>query len=38
MPSGAIWDYYCLRKGAPVGIAFMDAIEDYEKHELSKRY
>ncbi len=37
MPSGAVWDYYCWKKGVPVGAAFMDAIRVYEKAELSKR-
>jgi L-rhamnose isomerase len=37
MPSNAVWDFYCLQKNVPVGIAFMDVIKDYEKKELSKR-
>jgi len=37
MPSNAVWDYYCVQKDVPVGIAFMDVIKDYEKKELSKR-
>lgn len=37
MPFGAVWDYYCLRQGVPVGYAFMDAIQEYERTELSKR-
>ncbi len=37
MPFGAVWDYYCLRQGVPVGIAFMDAIKEYEERELAKR-
>jgi len=37
MPANAVWDYYCLQKGVPVGMAFMDVIRDYEKKELSKR-
>jgi L-rhamnose isomerase len=37
MPANAIWDFYCLRKGVPVGMAFMDVIWDYEKRELSRR-
>jgi L-rhamnose isomerase len=37
MPSGAVWDYYCLQQGVPVGISFMETIQDYEKKELSKR-
>jgi L-rhamnose isomerase len=37
MPASAIWDFYCLEKGVPVGMAFMDVIKEYEKKELSKR-
>jgi L-rhamnose isomerase len=37
MPSNAVWDYYCMQKDVPVGVAFMDVIKDYEKKELSKR-
>jgi L-rhamnose isomerase len=37
MPSAAVWDYYCMIKGVPVGIAFMEVIKDYEENELSKR-
>jgi L-rhamnose isomerase len=37
MPSGAVWDYYCMQKGVPVGIAYMKEIRDYEEKVLSKR-
>ncbi len=37
MPAGAVWDYYCMKQGVPVGVAFMDVIKDYERRELSKR-
>jgi L-rhamnose isomerase len=37
MPSGAVWDYYCMQKGVPVGLAYMDAIKDYERRVLSGR-
>ncbi len=37
MPAGAVWDYYCLQNQVPVGVAFMDAIRDYEARELAKR-
>lgn len=37
MPFGAVWDYYCLKNGVPVGNTFMDIIREYEKVELSKR-
>jgi L-rhamnose isomerase len=37
LPFGGVWDYFCLKQGVPVGMAFMDDIQDYEKRELSKR-
>ena len=37
MPSTAVWDYFCLQQGVPVGIAFMEPIEQYEKRVLAKR-
>lgn len=37
LPFGAVWDYFCLQQGVPVGMGFMDEIRDYEKRELSKR-
>ena len=37
LPFGAVWDYFCLQQGVPVGVSFMDDIRDYEKRELSKR-
>ncbi len=37
MPSGAVWDYYCMKEEVPVGIDFMTVIKDYEKKVLSKR-
>jgi L-rhamnose isomerase len=37
MPAAAVWDYYCMKQGVPVGVAFMDVIKDYERRELSKR-
>ena len=37
LPFGAVWDYFCLQQGVPVGIGFMDEIRDYEKRELLKR-
>ena len=37
LPFSAVWDYYCLRQNAPIGIAFMDSIKDYERCELAKR-
>jgi L-rhamnose isomerase len=37
MPFGAIWDFYCLKQGVPVGLGFLDEIRAYEQQELSKR-
>ena len=37
LPSGAVWDYYCQQQSAPVGIAFIDQIKDYETQVLSTR-
>ncbi len=37
MPCGALWDYFCWKKGVPAGLAFMDEIRDYEKRVLSER-
>jgi len=37
LPVGAIWDYFCLTQGAPVGVAFMDNIKAYEKDVLAAR-
>ncbi len=37
LPFGAVWDYYCQKQGAPVGMAWFDAVRKYEKDVLSKR-
>jgi L-rhamnose isomerase len=37
LPFAAVWDEYCLRQGAPVGMQFMDEVRVYEQRELSKR-
>ena len=37
LPSGAVWDYFCLQQGVPVGTGFMDEIQAYEKQTLSQR-
>jgi L-rhamnose isomerase len=36
-PSGAVWDYYCLKSGVPVGPRWIDEVKKYEKEVLSKR-
>lgn len=37
MPFSAVWDAYCEKKNAPVGMDFMNTIKEYEKTELSNR-
>ena len=37
MPSGAVWDYYCLQGNVPVGLAYLDEIRAYEKQVLAQR-
>ncbi len=37
LPFGAVWDYYCLQQGVPVGLGFLDEIRAYEREELSQR-
>jgi L-rhamnose isomerase len=37
MPFGAVWDYYCLRNGAPVGAAWLDDVRAYERGVLALR-
>lgn len=37
LPSGAVWDYYCLQNNVPVGIGFMDEITAYEQRVLAHR-
>ncbi|HCE57771.1 MAG TPA: L-rhamnose isomerase [Prolixibacteraceae bacterium] len=36
-PFGAIWDYWCLQEGVPVGEAYIAEIQQYEKEVLIKR-
>ncbi|HVU32570.1 MAG TPA: L-rhamnose isomerase [Opitutaceae bacterium] len=37
LPFGAVWDEYCRRNNAPVGVAWLNEIRAYEKSVLSKR-
>lgn len=37
MPFGAIWDYYCLKEGVPVGEDWLKEVRDYEKNVMSAR-
>jgi L-rhamnose isomerase len=36
-PSGAIWDYYCMKKNVPVGEEWLKEVKKYEKEVLAKR-
>ena len=35
LPFGAIWDYYCLKEGVPVGEDWLKEVRDYEKNVMS---
>jgi L-rhamnose isomerase len=37
LPSGAVWDYYCLLQEVPVGSAWLDAVREYERDIQGKR-
>lgn len=37
MPFGAVWDYYCLKHDAPVGIQWMVETRKYEAEVTSRR-
>jgi L-rhamnose isomerase len=37
MPFAAVWDYYCLKQGAPVGEQWVAEVKKYEREVLSKR-
>lgn len=37
LPVGAVWDYYCHKQNAPVGLAWLDQVKQYEKDVQSKR-
>lgn len=37
LPAGAVWDYYCLTRDVPVGMAWLDEIKSYERRVMSKR-
>lgn len=36
-PWSAVWDHYCQQQNIPVGIAWLDVVNEYEKDVLSKR-
>ena len=37
LPFGAVWDYYCLRQGVPVGMAWMEEVRRYQRQVTGKR-
>lgn len=37
LPSGAIWDGYCLRQNVPIGLDWLSEVRDYERSVLSQR-
>jgi L-rhamnose isomerase len=37
LPWAAVWNYYCLTKDVPVGMAWFDEVKKYEANVLSKR-
>ena len=37
LPLGAVWDYYCLQQGVPVGAAWLDEVRAYERQVTSQR-
>ena len=37
LPIGAVWDYYCLKSGVPVGAKWLDDVKQYEVDVLAKR-
>lgn len=37
MPFAAVWDYYCMTQGVPVGRAWLDVVRDYEQDVLAAR-
>ena len=37
MPFSAVWDYYCMTHGVPVGFDYMQQIKDYEQRVLAHR-
>ena len=37
MPLGAVWDYYCLKRNVPAGMAWLDQVRTYEQDVQSKR-
>ena len=38
MPYGAVWDYYCQKKGVSIGNFWIDEVLSYEKDILNNRF
>jgi L-rhamnose isomerase len=37
LPFGAVWDYYCMTRGTPVGVAWIKEVQTYEQTVLGRR-
>jgi L-rhamnose isomerase len=37
LPFGAVWDFYCLKAGVPIGEEWLAEIKRYERDVLSRR-
>ncbi|MFK7769722.1 MAG: L-rhamnose isomerase [Mariniblastus sp.] len=37
MPLGAVWDYYCMTSGVPVGLDWLKEVQQYERDVQSHR-
>src|SRR5262249_53624111 len=37
LPSGAVWDYYCVQQGVPPGPGWLDEVRAYERDTLARR-
>jgi len=37
LPWAAVWDYYCLQQGVPVGARWFDEVRRYEREVLARR-
>lgn len=37
LPAGAVWDYYCLKQGVPVGEAWLTEVKQHERDVLLNR-
>lgn len=37
LPFGAVWDYFCMQQGTPVGSSWLDQVKSYERNVLVSR-